>query len=416
MDANAVGVGSIIADRYRIEALVARGSSANVYRARDLSSQAMVAVKVLRPGTNHETTRRFLAEGPTLRRLSHRNCVRGLHHGRAGTLPYVVMSLVEGEPLAARIGRPLPENTALALLEGMLHGVAHVHAAGLVHRDLKPDNIVLRSGADANAAAVIVDFGMAKAFTAPSDDDATLTLSGLMSGTPAYMSPEQAMGLNVDERSDLYSIGMIAYELLEGRRAFEDTDPVALLQQHIAGERPPLRGASPGVQAFVDRLCARLRSDRFASADAALAELRTLRQSQTPAASVLRLRARDEREERARVEACLRAAMDVRGAMGAAVAEADTGAVLGTTGGGGFDLRRAAAGNAAVVRAKMALMRRLDTEGSIEDILVTLRDQVHLIRPLRARTRFVYLVIDREQGNLAMARRRLASLESLLRG
>lgn len=388
--------------RFRLRSKIASGTSATVYEGREQATARELAVKVLRRDATLERVRRFATEGILLERLDHRNCARVVSHGQFAGERFVALERIHGTALSTVVGRAVDEATVLKWAVGMLRGVAHVHARGLIHRDLKPDNVMLRHGdGPSEDQPVLVDFGTAKAViehTDGSEDAATLTLSGLMSGTPAYMSPEQAMGARVDVRTDLYSIGMIVFELLAGHRAYRDDDPVALLQRHITGNLPRLHGIRLEVVDFVERLCARCRRDRFSTAEQALEALEMIRANHSARPTDLE----DVHD--------VRGLLDIAGGVAAALVDYEHGTCIQHVDLGTFDVVRAAVGNVEVVRAKLHVMELLGTAGAITDILITLREQWHLIRPLPGCSYFAYLVVDRAAGNLAMARRKLAAL------
>jgi serine/threonine protein kinase len=199
--------------------------------------------------------------------------------------PYIIMELLRGTPLddyldrLFKSGRTLPPETTVRLVTSLAAALDYAHARGIVHRDVKPANVFLRSeGATVDPAAplplevepVLTDFGIARFLSNPS-----LTATGTISGTPAYFSPEQAQGLPVDHRSDVYSLGVILYEMLAGRLPFgtHDDTPFSLLLKHVTEPPPPIPGLKPAVQAVLDRALAKNREQRQPSAGALAAEL-----------------------------------------------------------------------------------------------------------------------------------------------
>lgn len=202
----------VLAPRYEVEGEVASGGMATVFRARDTSLDRVVAVKVLRPDMATATGEaRFLREARTLASFTHPNMVSIHDADQRDGLSYYVMDLVEGETLAERLeGGPLDGREAFRLGRDLLDALGRVHEAGVVHRDIKPSNIFLVDG-----RALLADFGIARTET-PADE--TLTTEGRGPGTPAYMSPEQVKGSPASPASDLYSLGMVLYEALSGRR------------------------------------------------------------------------------------------------------------------------------------------------------------------------------------------------------
>jgi serine/threonine-protein kinase len=208
-------VGRTLKKRYRIDAFLGRGGMAEVYRAYDTRRHYPVAVKVLREdlAEDWDFVRRFQAEAGSLARLAHQNIVRFYSFEQDGRTAFIVMDLVEGDTLRGRLfeaqGRPMAPAEALTILRQVAAALAYAHAEGIIHRDVKPGNIMLRP----DGTALLSDFGISKAV-----DAATVTAA--MPGTPAYMSSEQCSGYRIDVRSDVYSLGVVLYEMLAGRRPF----------------------------------------------------------------------------------------------------------------------------------------------------------------------------------------------------
>lgn len=208
-------VGRTLKHRYRIEAALGRGGMAEVYRAFDTRRNYAVAVKVLREdlAEDWDFVRRFQAEADSLARLAHQNIVRFYSFEQDGRTAFIVMDLIEGDTLRGRLfeaqGRPLAPAQALPIVRQVAAALAYAHSEGLIHRDVKPGNIMLRP----DGVALLSDFGIAKAA-----DAATVTT--MAPGTPAYMSPEQCRGAALDARTDVYSLGVVLYEMLAGRRPF----------------------------------------------------------------------------------------------------------------------------------------------------------------------------------------------------
>ena len=207
---------AVAGGRYSLERPLGHGGMASVYLARDTELDRLVAVKVLdeRAASDERLRRRFVREARLAARLSHPNVVNVFDAGEDGGRPYIVMEHVEGETLAdllARRGR-LPPEEARALALQVARGLAHAHAAGLVHRDVKPQNLLLRE----DGTLKIADFGIARAA-----EGTSLTQTGTVLGTAAYLSPEQALGEDVTPATDVYSLGAVLYELLTGRPPLE---------------------------------------------------------------------------------------------------------------------------------------------------------------------------------------------------
>src|SRR5262245_22720384 len=201
--------------QYRIERLLGRGGMGAVYLAHELALDRDVAIKVLPPehAGAPEVRDRFRREARTAARLSHPNIVPLHTFGEVAGLVYFVMGYVAGESLAARLHRqgPIPPEDARVLMVAVCDALDYAHRQGIVHRDIKPDNILIDDG---SGTPLLTDFGIAK----PTLGEAQLTSTGQVLGTPHYMSPEQALGRSdVDPRSDLYSLGVAAYEMVAGR-------------------------------------------------------------------------------------------------------------------------------------------------------------------------------------------------------
>jgi serine/threonine protein kinase len=222
-----------VAGLYHIEAEIGRGGMAVVYRATDTRLRRKVALKVLPPelAYRQEVRTRFLREAEMSARLSHPHIVPIYSVDEVDGLVYFAMGLVEGEPLAALLARePRPP---LAMVRRVLREVAdalhYAHGQGVVHRDIKPDNILIERD---TGRALVTDFGIARA----AEGDQRLTVTGIAVGTPAYMSPEQAMGeREVDARADIYALGVVGYQMLAGELPFQATNTPG--DAHEAPER-----------------------------------------------------------------------------------------------------------------------------------------------------------------------------------
>lgn len=287
--------------RYQINGRLGEGAMADVYRAVDPSIGRKVAIKVLKPeyARNAALNVRFLREARAAGVLSHPNIATIYEVGEEKGVAYIAMELVEGQPLDAhlQINGRMPYERVLKLGQQLAGALAYAHRTGVVHRDVKPSNILLSSD---GRTAKLVDFGVARIDEPDSDgsgDPLGRTQFGQMIGTPRYMSPEQALSLPVDHRSDLFSLGIVLYEMVTGKAAFPGIG-LATLAIQIAQERvePIERAASdcpPGLSFIIDKLLAKKPEQRFADGDAVrsaiLRELSATEES-TPARRGLSLR------------------------------------------------------------------------------------------------------------------------------
>jgi serine/threonine protein kinase len=241
-------LGQALGDAYTIEGEIGRGGMGVVYRARDERLQRRVAIKVLPPelAFQDEIRQRFMREAQTAARLSHPHIVpiHGVSEG-AG-LVYFVMGLVDGESLGARIKRrgQLPAEEVRRIMKETADALSAAHAFSVVHRDIKPDNILLEG---TRGRVMVTDFGIAKALSA-AGSGATLTGAGVAIGTPAYMSPEQAAGeREIDGRSDVYSLGIVAYQMVTGELPFQAPTVAGILMKQITEAAPMVTLKRPDV-------------------------------------------------------------------------------------------------------------------------------------------------------------------------
>jgi Protein kinase domain len=253
--------------RFEIQGVLGRGGMAVVYLAEQSDLGRRVALKELSAfhAADPSWARRFVSESRIAGSLGHPNIVTVHDYFEHEGTPYIAMEYMEQGSLRPYVGK-LSLGQIGGMLEGLLAGLAHAHARGIVHRDLKPENLMITG----EGGIKIADFGIAKALFAPATV-MTMTQSGMTVGTPAYMAPEQAMAKEIGPRTDLYSTGVIAYELLTGKVPFSNTDtPWAILHAHIYDPPPPLRSLNgdvdPALAAWVEQLLAKEPADRPADA------------------------------------------------------------------------------------------------------------------------------------------------------
>ena len=263
-------VGDVLAGRYELEELVGTGGMSSVYRAHDRELDRRVALKILHLhfSDDDEYVQRFLREARTVAGLSHRNIVAVIDRGDHDGQQFIVFEYVEGETLKQLIERdgPLPVERALELAIQIAHGLSSAHERGLVHRDVKPQNVLLNGSGEAK----VTDFGIAREI----DVQRGMTQTGTVLGTSDYISPEQAQGSRVSEHSDIYSLGVVLYELLTGELPFTGDNFVAVAMRHINDPPPNVLDRRPDtpprVAAAVARALAKDPRDRWPS----MAELR----------------------------------------------------------------------------------------------------------------------------------------------
>jgi serine/threonine-protein kinase len=218
-------IGTTLLDRYRIDAELGRGGVGVVYRARDLFLERDVAVKILEKsggtGLDTEARLRLLHEARAAAQLNHPNIVTVFDAGQSGELHFIIMELVEGRSLQEQRPELLAE--ALSIGQQVCAALQHAHTHGIIHRDLKPGNVILA----ADGTAKLTDFGLARSIASH------ITIEGKIVGTVFYLPPEQAMGKEVDARTDLYALGVMLYELVTGRLPFTADEPLAVISQHL---------------------------------------------------------------------------------------------------------------------------------------------------------------------------------------
>jgi eukaryotic-like serine/threonine-protein kinase len=261
-------VGELVADRYKLEELAGGGGMSSVFRARDTVLERRVALKVLHEqhARDAEYVERFRREARAIARLTHPNIVTVIDRGEWRGRQYIVFEHVSGETLKDVVDRkgPLPVERAIELTLQIGRALAFAHEAGIVHRDVKPHNVLI----DLDGAAKVADFGVARSL----DADDGLTETGTLLGTSNYIAPEQAAGGRVDERSDQYSLGVLLYELLTGDVPYPGTNPMAVAMRHLHDPVPSVRASRPEVphrvEAVVARAMAKRPAERFPSMEA----------------------------------------------------------------------------------------------------------------------------------------------------
>jgi serine/threonine-protein kinase len=275
-------LGTVVGDRYRIVNRIGVGGMGAVYRAEHTMMRRDLAIKVLLPELSgkEEFARRFEREAESASRLAHPNIITVTDFGRTaeGSL-FLAMEYLAGTSLSQAIAAgPLTLERALAIERQILRALDHAHAAGVVHRDLKPENIMLVERDGQRDVVKILDFGIAKV-TEPQSGGQALTQAGVIFGTPEYLSPEQALGEQVDARTDIYAAGVILFEMLAGRRPFESEDKVKIISMHLAHAAPRIRDVNPAVrlplafELLIQQAMEKSRDNRFATAVAFLQAL-----------------------------------------------------------------------------------------------------------------------------------------------
>ena len=256
-----------LSERYRLEDRIGQGGMAVVYAGIDTVLRRRVAIKVLRPhlAADEEFVQRFYSEAHHAAKLSHPNIVNIYDVGRAGEDYFIVMELVDGATLAEMIeDGPLPEPVAIDFGAQICNGLAYAHRQGLLHRDVKPGNILVTR----DDVVKLSDFGIARAV---STQTMTVTQPGLVMGSVYYISPEQAQGHELRETSDLYSLGVVLYQMLSGALPYTGESPITIALKHVSNPVPPVDAnqdlaVSPALAAIVRKLMQKDPSQRFASA------------------------------------------------------------------------------------------------------------------------------------------------------
>ncbi|HEX7837253.1 MAG TPA: serine/threonine-protein kinase [Kofleriaceae bacterium] len=273
--------GPLLAGRYRLRALLGRGGTGEVYEAEDTRTGAALAIKKLVPGAEDAARRaeRFRREAQAAGLLRHPNIVEVLDFVSEQDSLYLVMELVRGRSVGALIDSgELTARRTLVIAGQVLEALAHAHARGMIHRDIKPDNLMLVPAGEPGPEyerVKLLDFGLVKWIGDPADGlgGEQLTQTGAVFGTPAYMAPEQALNRPLDERIDLYALGVVVFEMLTGRPPFRSPDPMTLLRMQASAPPPALSAialgqpwCTPALELLVTRALAKQPAARFASA------------------------------------------------------------------------------------------------------------------------------------------------------
>jgi serine/threonine protein kinase/Tfp pilus assembly protein PilF len=264
--------GATFAGRYQVIEELGRGGMGTVYKVYDTRVKEKIALKLLKPdvAADAETIERFSSELKLARKVSHRNICRMFDLGETNGSYFITMEYVHGEDLRALIRKfgQLSAAQAISIARQLCEGLTEAHRLGIVHRDLKPSNIMM----DEEGTARIMDFGIARALRTKG-----ITSAGIMVGTPEYMSPEQVEGLEVDARSDIYSLGIVLYEMLTGRAPFQGETPLAVAVKHKTEMPVPPEKLNPQLPDELNRLVLRClekdREKRFQTAAELLASL-----------------------------------------------------------------------------------------------------------------------------------------------
>jgi serine/threonine protein kinase len=284
---------TVAGGKYRVLRLIGRGGMGAVYEVEHVSIGRRFAIKFVdrRFADDERVTRRFEREARAASAIESEHIVSVFDFGTDDGRPYIVMEMLRGEDLGSRIGRlcTIPLKDAIHVVAQVLRGLARAHAAGIVHRDLKPDNVLLVEHEDEPLFAKLVDFGISKIARLGGKTPLAITQTGIVLGTPLFMSPEQAEARpDIDERSDLYSVGAILFECLAGRPPHVGETPDEILTRIRTTDAPSLRDVVPGipeaVAAFVARALRRDRAIRFHTASEMLAALRELAPDEPAAA------------------------------------------------------------------------------------------------------------------------------------
>ncbi len=269
---------------YKIIGKVGAGAMAVVYKAKQISLNRTVAIKVLprRFSENPEYVQRFYKEGQAAGKLNHPNIVQAIDVGEAGGYHYFVMEFVQGKTIADDIntGRVFPEQEAIEIIIQVCHALQHAHAHGLVHRDVKPKNIMINE----QGVVKLADMGLARETT---DIEAAQSEEGKAYGTPYYIAPEQIRGkIDIDGRADIYGLGATFYNMVTGRVPFTGDDSAEIMKKHLKEKLVPPdhinTSLSAGVSEVIEIMMAKHREDRYKNVEEVLLDLEALREGHAP--------------------------------------------------------------------------------------------------------------------------------------
>jgi serine/threonine-protein kinase len=277
-------IGRLINDRFKVVALIARGGMGKVYRSEQAPLGRVCALKVLNPNyagdSDPEFHKRFFLEASIASKLTHPNTVTIFDYGRTDDeVYYIAMEYLEGRTLhrAIREEAPFDEERGAHIARQICRALREAHSLGVIHRDLKPANIYLVDHADEVDFVKVLDFGLVKSVDGTAEE---LTQAGLFMGSPKYMSPEQIRGDRVDARTDIYSLGIVLYEMITGKVPFDRANSVNILMAHVNETPPPLRqinpacAVSPALEDVIFKCIAKDPATRFSSMDEVLAALK----------------------------------------------------------------------------------------------------------------------------------------------
>ena len=281
------GQGESFQRKYKLHEILGKGGFAAVYRATDIDIGRDVAIKILAPsdedGYSQGLAQRFEREARVIAGLQDPHTITMFEFGRSQDgLLYMVFEYVKGTDLSVMVKRnPIPEHTTIHIMEQVLQSLREAHAAGILHRDIKPANILIYEYMDDPHRAKLLDFGIAKP-TGPGGDGQNLTSDGAMIGTPRYMAPEQIYGAQLTPASDVYSLGLVSYEMVCGRPAITGTSTKDMMVQQLSGDPvvlPPDAPVTPAMRQVIDRMTMRDQNARFGSAAEVIQALEYVRSS-----------------------------------------------------------------------------------------------------------------------------------------